>query len=290
MSEWFAFTLVIASLAASASSDYVIDRKAAVALVAARKYDEALAAFIRMSEYAETDLQKSDALQQAALCADALKQPDRAAELARKIPLAPVSKTCLMQILENGGQWQEIVDKFKDEDFDTWPERLRGDACLRRGYAYQRIKNGAAAASDFNHAAEYITDLNTKGYCLNLLGDTYRFLLQDDDRAVSAYRKTYAAGNIYKHCQAAINIADILRQQKKYAAAVEEFRNVDMEQVMAPFWRGSLLCAQAQALGAAGRKAEAIATCQAALQLKDLPDEARKRCEAALKELKPEAK
>ena len=54
---------------ACASADYIADREAAVKLVEAGKHEEALAAFTKMGAGDVTDFQKSDALEQAAACA-----------------------------------------------------------------------------------------------------------------------------------------------------------------------------------------------------------------------------
>lgn len=281
---------IVLATAVGASAGYVEERKAGLALVAAGKNEEALAGFIRMAETAGSDLQKSDALQQAALCADRLKQYDRAIELAKQIPLAPQSKTCQMQIMDNARKWQDLVDKFKNEDIDGWPESIKGEAFVRRGFAHFVAKNGEAAAQDLQQAVEFITDLNSKGLCLNQLGDTYRTLLKDDDRAIAAYRRTHTTGNIYKKCQAAISVADILLQKQKYDAAIRELQRIDMDQVSVPYWRGAMLSAFGRALASAGKKVEAIARYREALELKDLPDGSRQECEKALQALQAGSK
>lgn len=287
MLQWFTVVLLLAS-AANASGDYIADRQAAVSLVKAGKHDEALAAFLKLAETAQSDLQKSDALQQAALAAERLQQPDRALELARQIPLAPVSKTCQMQVLDSERKYQEIVDRFGQEEISGWPESVQGDACFVRGHAFYSVKNGPAAEKDLRQAAEYLTDHNSKGLCLNQLGDTYRFLLKDDARAVATYRRTYSTGNVYKQCQAAISVADVLKEQQKPTAAVAELERIDLKEVTAPYWRGAMLRAFAQALAAAGRKADAIARCQEALALEGLPQGVRVECEKLLKDLQPD--
>jgi len=60
--------------AAHVMADYVADRDAAMKLVWAGKHEEALAAFARMAASAKSDVQKSDALAQAVLCAISLKK------------------------------------------------------------------------------------------------------------------------------------------------------------------------------------------------------------------------
>lgn len=276
--------ILIALTVAPAFGDYLSDRKAALELVQAGKQEEALSAWIAMAEATTSKVQQTDAFWQAALCADRLKQADQALELAQRIPLAPHAKTCRMQILEGNRRWQEIVDDFQKEDIAAWPESLRGAAYLSRGYAYFVMKQGEAAARDLAAAVDYQTDANSKGYCLNLLGDACRNLLKDDDRALAAYRQAFEAGTVYKQCQAAVNIAEILSARQKYAEALAELDRVNLDDLAAPFWRGKLFCAQGKLLIRSGKPDEAKAKFAAALEIKDLPDEIRKECEQAIAE------
>ncbi len=278
-----AFSVSIFNCVAGVSADYITDRQAAMTLLKEGKHEEALAVWVNLAEAADTPKQKSDAYEQAALCAQVLKQQERAFELAKLIPISPLAKNCEMRLLENQREWQKIIDTFKDENIDTWPEGIRADAYARRGYSYYVLKHGKEAAHDFEQAVPYYTDLNSLGHCLNQLGDTYQFLLKDEDKALATYRRTYDAGNIYKICQASMSIADILQQRKEYAAALEAMNQVDMVQVEAPHWRGRMLCAMGQVLAKLGKKAEAQAKYKEALALEGLSDEARNQCEAALK-------
>ncbi len=290
MTRWVVALALLSTCTAGALADYVSDRKAAVALVRAGKHEEALAAFTRLIETAASDVQKCDALRQAALCAEGLKRHDLAMQLAKKIPVAPLSKTCQMQLMESRRQWQEIVEKFKGEDINDWPESVRGDAFFARGNAYFLMKDGEAAARDLPQAVEYLTDGNAKALCLICLGDTYATLLKDDAKAVQAYRRAYGAGNVYKHCEAAMNVAGILMRQRKYGAAVDELHSIKMAEVTAPYWRGRMLSAMGDALAGAGRKADAISRYNEALGINGLPGEIRTGCEMALKKLKMESK
>lgn len=284
MSRWIASLAALVFLAADAP-DYIVDRKAAMSLMQSGKTEEALAAFQKLIDIAMTDLQKSDARQQAALCANSLKQYDQALELAKQIPMAPMSKFTQMQILSSARKWQELVDTFGGEDIGKWPDSLKGEAYFVRGDAHYTAKNGAAAESDLKQAADYLLNANSLGLCLNHLGDTYRDLLKDEPQAIEAYRRTYRAGTIYKQCQAAISVAGILEGHQKYTEAVDELNRIDMDQVEAPFWRGAMLRAFGHALAGAGRKDEAVAKYKAALEVKDLPEGIRKQYEKELKAL-----
>lgn len=275
---------------AAIRADYLSDRAAAVKLLKSGKTEEAFTAFSQLAKVAVGDVQKSDALEQAALCADRLQKSDSALELARQIPKPAHSKNCQMTLLQNHSQWDELIAKFQDEDLSKWPESIRGQGYLARGHAYYYLKNGAAAVHDMSQAAEFITDNNTRGYCLNLVGDAYHDFLKDDEKALAAYRKTYRTGTIYKHCHAAIQIAEILKKQKKYAAAVEEFGRLQLDDATASVWRGKVLLAWGEALFAAGKTAEALDKYDAVLKLDDLPADVKQRCELAIQKAKTGSK
>ena len=270
----------------SASADYIADREAAVKLVGAKQYEEALAAFTRMAAGNVTDFQKSDALEQAAACAQRLKRCDQAMELAQQIPLAPMSKTCQMRIMMGKRKRRELLAKFKDEDISRWPDIVIGEASYRRGRAHYFLKDGKRAEEDLKRAAEYLMEDNAKGIALNTLGDTYQHLLKDDGRAVGAYRRTYKTRNIYKRCHAAMAVARIFSRQKKHDEAIQELERLGPDRVTVPYWRGLLLSAYGDVLAAAGSNSEAIAKYREALQLEGVSQGTKKACEKALKDLR----
>ena len=92
--------VVVLSCCALARADYLSDRKAAMELPNGGTNEAALALLIKMAEGPYTEFQKSDAWEQAAWCAWRLKRKDQAMELAKRIPLAPASKTLQMRLME----------------------------------------------------------------------------------------------------------------------------------------------------------------------------------------------
>ena len=269
----------------SLGADYVADREAAVELIGSGKHEEALAAFIKMAEGDFTDFQKSDALEQAALCANRLKRYDQAMKLAQQIPMEPVSKTCQMKSMTGNRKWQEVIDRFKDEDIDSWPDWLIGEASRARGRAYYVLKDGTNAGKDLKRAADYLMEDNSKGLALNALGDTYQHLLKNDEKAIEAYRRCYKTRNVYKKSHAAMAIASILRRRQRPNEALLELRKLDLASITNTHWRGAMLCAYGETLASAGKKAEAIAKYKEALELEGSMSRTKEACEKALKEL-----
>jgi len=276
---------VVLAWTACASADYVADREAAVKLVEAKQYEKALDAFTKMAAGDVTDFQKSDALEQAAACAQRLKRCDQAMELAQQIPMEPMSKTSRMRLMMARRQRRELLAAFKDEDIARWPDTVIGQASYLRGRAYCVAKDGTRAEEDLKRAADYLMEDNAKGLALNALGDTYQHLLKDDARAVAAYRRTYKTRNIYKRCHAAMAVARIHSRQGKHDEALHELGRLGPDRVTIPYWRGLLLRAYGDVLAAAGRHADAIAKYREALQLEGLSPGTRKACEKALKDL-----
>jgi tetratricopeptide (TPR) repeat protein len=276
---------ILFSLVAGARADYIEDRKAAMALVKAGKTEEALVAFNKMAEGPITAYQKSDALEQAVLCALNLKRSDQAMKLAGTIPLQPVSKLCQMRILTADRQWQALIDQFKDEDLNRWPDSLAGEAFQTRGDTYAALKNGPAAAADLKKATEYLTDVNSLGLALTALGGVYENLLKDDDLALETYRKVYAASTVYKHASAAMAAAGILQRRNKADEAIRELDTIDIKEMAPCNLRAATLNAYADAYAAQGKKAEAIAKYKEVLNETAAEPWRKEACEKQIKAL-----
>ena len=263
----------------SAFGGYIEERKAAAELSKGGKQEEAMAAYIKMAEGNYTDFQKSDALDQAALCASALKQYDRALELAAKIPLEPYSKTCQMNLMLNNGKGADAAAKFKDEKIEAWPDSIKGEACYARARAFIAAKDGASAEKDLVQAVIYSPDSRLKDKALNALASTYAGLLKNDDKAIDTYRKLYDLGDLNRQAGAVNAIADIYIRQSKFDKALQELGRVDQSKLQDPYRRGLMLCAAGDALAGAGRKDEAAAKYNEALQVPNVPDRIKTACE-----------
>ena len=278
-------TLLIVLTAGVARADYPDDRKAALALASSGKNKEALEAFTKLAQEAPTEAQRNDALEQATICAESLRQFDAGMALARQITAAPLSKHCQMRLLLGNRQWQDVVALFGPEDFSSWPEGFRAQSYHLRGQAYFAIKDGPRSEADLTQAAQSLTNSNDKGLALTQLGDVYRTLLNDPTRAVETYKKVYDTESVYKQCQAAIGIATVLRSQKKFDEAMQELQSRLTADVTSAHWRAKMLGEMGRTHVEAGRKAEAIAIYRDALAVKGVPEEFKGSFEDALKSL-----
>ena len=279
---------IVLSCCADVRADYLSDRSAALALVQSGKNDEALTMFTNMAGSAASDLQKSDALEQAAGCANRLKQYDRALELAKAIPLQAVSKKCRMTLLCGNGKYSDLIAEFKTEDIDHWPESTRGEAFFSRGTAFFQLKDGLAAEADLKKAPAHSRDAHTPGQAWLMLGDTCRDLLKDDKKALAAYAegiKMVQGGIGHSYALTALlSAADILRKQGKYDETLELLGKIDLPK-WGGYWGVTFRCAYGETLASQGKKAEAIAKFNEALGVKDATTDQKAACEKRIKEL-----
>jgi tetratricopeptide (TPR) repeat protein len=194
-----------------------------------------------------------------------------------------------MRIMSAERKWKEIIDKFKDDIIDNWPDEVAANAFHLRGGAYYNLKDGNKAEKDLKKAAELLTEENVKGLALIALGDTYQYLLKNDDLAIEAYRRVYKTA-FYKQCQAAISIAGIFQRQNKLDEAVTEMNRIDMKKVQSGYWRIAMLQAWGSVLGGQGKKSEAIAKYNEALNVDGISSGQKSACEKAIRNLQTDGR
>jgi len=286
--------VILLSASAHVRADYIADRKAAMELVRGGKYEAALAAFTEMAEGTDNDRQKSDALEQAALCAHHLKRYGKAMELAQQIPLTPASKRVQMRVMHENGKRRELIDSFKDEDLGAWPEKDAGAALFYRGEAYFSLKMGPAAEADLKVALENLGKGYLRGQAALTLAHNYRQNLPDDQAALNAYirmqkaeRKRDQWGWLY--LTAVTSAADILRQQEKHDEALAMLGQVAVDKMGDGYWKAALLCAYGEIRASQGQTAKALARFTEALAVKGIPDAQKVACQRRVRELEGDA-
>jgi tetratricopeptide (TPR) repeat protein len=242
-------------------TDFLIEASAAGKLKNRRKYDEALTAFVALSEREKaTDYQKSHALSQAAACARLGKHFERATELASQIPLEAIAKTVQMENLLGERKWDTVIEQFGNEDISTWPFPQIGATAFARGRAYYGQRVGDKADADFRLALEFTSDSRVRMSILRTMGQNRETVLKNDDLALETYRtiassKTNTGGAEYfSGLQGA---ARLLTRRGDYAEALKVLNLVEPEK-LGGSWRGSMRLARGKTLEAAGRKADAL--------------------------------
>jgi len=283
---------VALSFGVSVWADYIADRQAAMKFVKAKKNEEALAAFTKMAEGKVSDAQKSDALEQAAMCAHRLKDFDKALELAKQIPIEPAAKTVRMRLLQGNRKRAEVIAEFKDVDFSAWPEKYAGEAFFIRGECYFSTRKGAKAEADLKKALENLGPGYNMDYARLTLAHNYRQNLKDDAKALATYREGVKKGHdaygwISLTCTT--SAAEILRKQQKYGEALDTLGQVNVAQMKKGYWAAAMRSAYAEVYAAQGKKAEAIAKMKEAAEIEGIAEWQKKRLDKKLKKLQGEA-
>ena len=244
---------------ADIESDLLAAREAA----GAGKHEEALVVFVKIAGYATaTLLQKTEALEQAALCAQNQKKYDQALDLARKIPSEASSKTLQMKVLLESGKTNELIAAFKDDDMSRWPGDKRGEGYYARGQAFCKAGDGPRAAKDLAAAVAELPGLREKVQALTLLAHVYRALLKDDDKALAVYLETQPLAQKldrwgYTFFTVSATASEMLSARGKYAEALEVLDRTDVRSLHGS-WRSSLLCSYASVYEAQGRLVDAL--------------------------------
>ncbi len=278
---------VVLSLNINGWADYPSDRKAAMELVKAGKNEEALSAFDKMAKDTADEAQKSDAIEQAAMCASRLKKYDQAIELAGQIPVVPMAKTVQMRIMLDNGKASEILTKFKDEAIADWPSKAAGEASYCRGIAYFNAKDGKAAEADLKNALRNMAPGRITDEARLRSADNYKNNLKDDQQALAAYlegieKSTDAFGWI--RLQSIVSASEILSRQSKHDEALAMLGKVDSSK-MTGVWKYNFILAYANVAADQGKKDEAIAKLNEGLSGKDIAEWQKPLFQQKLKEL-----
>jgi tetratricopeptide (TPR) repeat protein len=247
-----------------------------------------------MAEATTNVAQKSDALEQAAMCAHRQKEHDRSMELARQIPLVPMSKTVQMRIMLENRKRTELIARFKDEDMSAWPEKAAGEAYYCRGRAYYDLKNGQAAEADLRKALENLPHGYARGLASLTLADNYRDNLKDDQQALEAYAYAHAIEEKRDRygwmCFTSVaSAAGVLRKQQRHDEALRMLGKVPVDKIRG-YWRAAMLYQYGLTFAAQGKKAEALAKFNEALRVEGLRDFQKTECEKRIRELQTDGK
>ncbi len=201
------------------SHQFDVDPGATDFVINFRKAAQKREGFLDLASGNVTDLQKAAALEQAAL-----HERGDATAIIERIPIEAVRKTAQMQNLLARTKAADVIAQFAEEDFSKWPFWKRGDGLFLRGRAYAIRKEGAKAEADLVKALEWISEPGTRSSLLLTLGLNREATLNDDDRALEAFRaivgerQRFGGADEYGALQ---SIARILTRRGKYDEAME---------------------------------------------------------------------
>ena len=241
------------------ATNFAQDFQSAMALYYGGKLAEAKQAFLNLYEQKTNSRGADECLAQAACCALDQKEYDEALGLAGKIKDGCLNRLCRMNILRTRGKWDEVLGLGQDEDFDTWPDRLMYDAYLCRGRAYAVEKNAPKAEHDFLAAAKSTLAANNKASAYHFLGDLYRDVIKDPQKAINAYGEVLKLKPSFRFLAEAITArARLLASSGKGELAIAELDQVigDTKDVQR---RCAIQLCYGEVYERMGKKAEALA-------------------------------
>jgi tetratricopeptide (TPR) repeat protein len=186
------------------ADEFLAATDAADALVEAGKDAEALAAYSKLlADTPMSDRLRSDVLEKASRCAQRLEQYDRAIELAKEIPVAPLAMHRQMQVMLEQKRYADIVATFSHDAMGgrrfytsyVYPEQddVAADLYYYRARAYIHVGNLYAAEADLRVMNDKRQQLSCcSGEAIHdlvwlRLGDFYRAHRKDDAKALEAY-------------------------------------------------------------------------------------------------------
>ena len=280
-------------------------QQAARALLKAGNDAAALPAFTNLAVLAKGNLRlKSDFLEQAALCANRLKNYDQALALAKSIPLQPLAIRRQMALMVEHKKYAELLAAFPKRTMPSqifylnWTcpelEDIISDALYYRSVAFAETKDLDAAEADLTTLVDLENKIgNNHGETVKelvwlRLGDFYHTYLQDDLRALAAYSNVTCRTTLNPYVQvipkpALIGNSDVLKAATRSAAEIFRRQGKEAEALKIEF---SLLKAQAEAFAHAGQKVEALAKFNEALASKGATAEDKQACTKRINELR----
>lgn len=274
-------------------------RKAADELVKSGKDAEALTAYTNMvASMPMGDRLKTDLLDQAALCANRLKQYDQAMALAKQIPLKPISVRRQMALMLEQQKYAELLATFSSkamggETFHlNWHypelEDVMADLFYYRSIAFIQTNDLKSAEADLKTMIEKRTNLSySPGEAIHelallRLGDFYRTQLKDDKRAMEIYNSIIERTMQAPYRLNIINKPAFTGGTESFAAATKaasEILRKDGKEDEALKLQISMLKAQAEAFADIGKKAEMIAKFKEVLAYKGVFAADKEPCE-----------
>ena len=186
-----------------------------------------------------------------------------------------VSIVIRMKVMFQDRKWKELLEQFCAEDFASWPAdsaKQAGEALQVRGQTYSFTKDGPHAEADLL-AALKLAPRNEAA--LLLLGENYANNLNDEAKAIAAYRQVIeitGANNMgWQPLTATVSLAKLYTDQVKLDAALEVLKPYgDLSQLPAS-WRIRLLRSYGHLYAAQGKEAESLAKFREALSLETQP-------------------
>lgn len=263
----FATGLLILGIAFHAVAGYLDEFQNALQQYEARDWTNAASAFSALAETGSTTLQdRCHAYAARALAA--AKDREAAFAAAARIQNPHWKAYAEMATLETLGKPSELLQTFRDEPIEDWPDTLAYLGFLMRGTAAGSVPE---AISDLEHAAtEAGSDSSAKGLALNRLVSAH-LSAGDSANALTAAEQLVgltACGGKYYWIDGVFQKARLLTAAKRFDEAERTLEL--MSKNTEPIFRFRYLEAQGDLALARERKTEAEDWYRQALELPDV--------------------
>jgi tetratricopeptide (TPR) repeat protein len=178
-----------------------------------------------------------------------------------------------MRALHQDRKWGELIEQFGERDFaSSWPAESASQALQLRGQIYSFTKDGERADADLQAALKLVPD--NMAIWLILAENCVRNL-NDDDRAIDAYRKVISiTGQNNKGWQpltATVGLARLYTDRVKLDEALAVLEPYGDLSETADSWRIRLLRCRGHIHTARGDEEAALASFREALELEAKP-------------------
>lgn len=275
---------LVAAAVTAAGADFEADLRAAAELCQEKQHEQAIQAYLQLAAGRSELDERYEAIREAAVCARLhLGNESRALDICQRLDAGPYRMACRAVVYQWATSPAKVLAELRDEDIAAWPESLAAIGFAVRGSAFFNAKQGPQAARDFVRAFQFGKTF-AKWSALGRLGDTYWKLLDDELLAEACYRKCMADfGGGWPGLQARLNLADLLRSQQRYEAALQCLNGAPP---VGGVWKASLRISAAKVHLAAGQKPQAAACLDEALATVGVMAHQKKECEALRAELK----
>ncbi len=211
--------LVYAISAMMFAGDFIPAYQDAEKLFERRKFAEAATAGEKLVAEAPDAAAADRCHSLAARAYGCARKYDEGMAVAGKISAGPLKSYTVMTVMSECGKHKELAEAFKEENIESWPERLAYQGFYMRGSNSMRLPGDKSGAiRDLEKAAAGAgSDFRVKVTSLNNLSSCW-MLSKNEDKALETANKALAITQMRANApwiDAALRKADILIQRKQ---------------------------------------------------------------------------
>ena len=283
--------LLISALLSTLNAGYISERTAAMELMTAGKNQDAAEAFIKSAEATTNDLQQADALTNAALCLQRLKRNEEAMALVAKIRSVPLRESAELDLLKDARNWKGVMDKTKDKDLSTWPEKVIFQAYLARGQAESALGQYEDSDVDLLRAQDFTVSPNNKAISWAMIAENAVRTKADSQKLLDIYAKICAlkpSGGMQQ--RALVARAKIFLDANQYDQALAEIAALEAMPSVQAQWLCTAQINYGDIYAKQGKVAEALACYKKASSMQKAAPETLKEAQTKASALESSSK